>query len=464
MASVAKWAAPGADASPASLPAFAVSSSQRLQEMSERRQRRWSWWLAKGAVAMATLAAISLAITVGFARHALDNAADVLVRGDADALVEGVIVDLSEVPWPVTPATLTPLLAEHAPQRLRYVSLVDRKDHHVLAEAGAAAISKPFDLPGEVVRDGRRVRLVDALARLYARTEGSRDVANLTPSKPAPDARPYLVLEFEPPVIERLQKDLARIAVVAAVAALILIAFAFGWSHTMARFAVLQGQAEGERRLVALGRASSVLAHELRNPLAALKGHAQLLVEDLPEPSRTKAARVVDAAERLERLTSVLLDFVRDGPLDVRAITPAELVDRALVGLPKDRVRVSLSHAPEALHVDAERASLALRNLLQNAVQATADNADSVEVRIDGGVREVVIEVRDHGAGLARGTEAQIFDPFVTTKTRGTGLGLPIARRIAEQHGGILTGETHAQGGAVFRLIFPLVSKPANLP
>jgi two-component system sensor histidine kinase HydH len=329
----------------------------------------------------------------------------------------------------------------------------------VLAAAGAAAIGKPFDLPGEVVRQGRRVRLVDALARLVARTEGSRDLTELTRAR----ERPYLVVEFEPPVIDLLEKDLTRIAVVATIAALVLVAFAFAWSRTMARLSAVQKQAEGERRLVALGRASSVLAHELRNPLAALKGHAQLLLEDLAEPSRAKAKRVVDSAERLERLTSVLLDFVRDGPLDVRAVTPAELVDRALPTLPKERVSVDLSGAPETLHVDVERMRLALRNLLRNAVQASEDATEPVEVRIHGNARGVVIEVRDHGPGLAPGAADHIFDPFVTTKTQGTGLGLPIARRIAEQHDGTLTGETHSEGGAVFRIVLPLVSKPANL-
>jgi signal transduction histidine kinase len=81
------------------------------------------------------------------------------------------------------------------------------------------------------------------------------------------------------------------------------------------------------------------------------------------------------------------------------------------------------------LYVDAERTSLALRNLLQNAVQATPDGGEPVEVRIDTDGREVVIEVRDHGPGLAHAAEAQIFDPFMTTKTRGTGLGLYCARR-----------------------------------
>ena len=420
---------------------------------------------------MAALAAVSLAVTVRVAQRALDNATDVVVRGDADALIERLTLELSEAEWPVTHSTLVRVVARHERERLRYVALVDREDHRARVEAGSVGIVEPFSLPGEVVRRGRRVRLIDALARLYARTEGRRDLAELTQT-PAKDGaqgrdaafdsqialarRPYLVVEFEPPVIERLRDGLTRIWMVAAVAALVLIAFAFAWRRSTIRLSKVQAQAEADRRLVALGRASSVIAHELRNPLSALKGHAQLLVEDLAEPARAKAARVVEGAERLERLTSVLLDFVREGPLDVQPLTPTELFERALAELPKERLHVDLTGAPGILNVDADRMSLALRNLVQNAVQANAREAGAVEVRFDGQSRDIVIEVRDHGAGLAAGVKGQLFEPFVTTKARGTGLGLAIARRIAEQHRGTVTGETHVDGGAVFRLILPI--------
>jgi signal transduction histidine kinase len=409
---------------------------------------------------MGTLAALALAVTVLFAQHAVNDATDVVMRGDGDTLVSSVIVELWETDA-LTSETLTSVLQKHEARRLRYLGLVDRQDHHVIVEAGTATIEKGSYMPGETIRQGQRVRLVSLIpfraeTRAAAGTAGAPD----GPSLLQPYPRPYLVVEFEPPVIERLQGVLLRIAVVAAVAALVLIAFAVAWWRATARLSAVQQQVESERRLVALGRASSVIAHELRNPLAALKGHAQLLVEDLAEPSRSKATRVVDGAERLERLMGVLLDFVRDGPLDIRAATPALVVERALVDLPRDRIRVDLSRAPGTLHVDAERTSLALRNLLQNAVQATPDGADPVEVRVDAKGRDIVIEVRDHGPGLAPGAEAQIFDPFMTTKTRGTGLGLSIARRIAEQHHGRLTGETHGEGGAVFRLVLPLNYEP----
>ncbi len=442
--------------------------------MSERRQQRWWWWVQTAALAMGALAAVALGLTVRVAQRALDNATEIVVRGDVDQLIDGLIVQLAATPWPVTSTTLARLLAQHESQGLRYLALVDRQDHQRRLEAGSPAISKPFNLPGETVRLGRRVRRIDALARLVARTEGRRDISTLVANDAAPAAaasmsghegsRPYLLVEFEPPVVERLRADLTRVWIVATLAAIVLIAFAFAWRRSTVRLSAVQLQAEADRQLVALGRASSVIAHELRNPLSALKGHAQLLVEDLPEPSRTKAARVVEGAERLERLTNVLLDFVREGPLDIQPLAPEELIERALAELPKERVRVDLSRAPRVLNVDAERMSLALRNLLHNAVQASPDELSMVEVRAFAQEPGVVIEVRDHGAGLAPGVKPQLFEPFVTTKARGTGLGLSIARRIAEQHRGTVTGETHAEGGAVFRLVFPLDFTTARFP
>jgi two-component system sensor histidine kinase HydH len=424
---------------------------------------RGSWWVRKGAVAVAVLAALALAVTVLLAQRALNGACEVVTRGDGDTLTSGVIVDLWRTEPLITSDTLSAVIARHDTEGLRYLALLDRQDHHVIAEAGASEVLEPRYVLGEVLRRGRRVRLVSLIPPLSATGASLETASSLTgPVQLRPFPRPFLVVEFEPPVIERLKGELRRISLVGIAAALVLVAFAVALSRTISRLWRAEEQAESERRLVELGRASAVIAHELRNPLAALKGHAQLLVEDLAEPSRAKAARVVDGAVRLEGLANVLLDFVRDAPIDIHTVTPAELVDRALAPVAKDRVRVDLSSAPQALQIDAERASLALRNLVQNAVQATPEGAEPVEVRMVGDPREVVIEVRDHGPGLTPGAEVQIFEPFVTTKNRGTGLGLSIARRIAEQHHGSLTGETHRQGGAVFRLVLPLTAVTAG--
>jgi two-component system sensor histidine kinase HydH len=237
------------------------------------------------------------------------------------------------------------------------------------------------------------------------------------------------------------------------------MAFAVSWSRSARRLSLVEQQAERERRLVALGSMSSVMAHELRNPLSSLKGHAQLLLEDLPEGKpRQKAERVVAEARRLEELSTSLLDFVRDGPVALLAVDTKALLDAALEHLPKERVELDLRDAPLQLYVDQDRMLRAVHNLVQNALQATAGD-EPVTLRVAQEGTMVHIEVRDRGPGVSVGDEGKIFEPFVTTRVRGTGLGLPVARRIAEQHRGTLGFRNAADGGAVFTLSLP--SSPA---
>jgi two-component system, NtrC family, sensor histidine kinase HydH len=197
------------------------------------------------------------------------------------------------------------------------------------------------------------------------------------------------------------------------------------------------------------------MAHELRNPLASLKGHAQLLLESLDDdPARkAKAERVVTEAMRLEGLTRDLLSFVREGPLDLRDVAPAHLVRRLADAFPRASIEPDLAAAPETMRVDEARISLALENLVRNALQAAEDAP--VKVRIERSDGATTIDVCDRGRGLPKGEEERIFEPFVTTRTRGTGLGLAVARRAVEQHGGTIRGETLADGGARFRIVLP---------
>jgi two-component system sensor histidine kinase HydH len=419
--------------------------------MTEKRQTLWLRLVRLGAPAMAVLAAVAVAFTALFARHALDAAADVVVRGDADTLMSTVVVDL----WrsdDITPGALDALLARHRAQHLQYVALLSRDDGHVLFEAGAATLHTGRTPYPDIVRRGARVR---ASRLIPPRAETDAVLGGGPPDGPAllqPYPRPRLVIEMDPPVIGQLERAIESILVVTGVAFVALVVFAWAWSRTLGRLMQLQVRAEGERRLVELGRASSVMAHELRNPLTALKGHAQLLLEDVPESLRPKVGRVVDGAERLERLSNVLLDFVREAPLQIDAVKPADLVHGAIAPLRSERVTVDVARAPPELRLDRERAELALRNLVSNALQASDG---PVEVTVLGAARQVVVEVRDHGPGVPADVAATIFGPFVTTKTQGTGLGLAVARRIAEQHGGTLTGANHAHGGAVFRIALP---------
>lgn len=391
---------------------------------------------------MAVLAVLSLGATVFVAQRALSDARDVVVRGEADALLSAVAADLRDETAPPTKATLEKELSAHAAQGLRYVALVDREGR-AFAEAGTGEMKSTPNRPGQVVGD-RRVRAIGPMGgppRHGQRFDGRSPPMAL------------LVVELEPPVMEKLSAHLTRISVVAAVAGAVLLAFAIAWSRSAARLAAVERKAAREQRLVALGSMSSVMAHELRNPLASLKGHAQLLAEDLEnEPKRkAKVDRVVTEAERLEVLTTSLLEFVREGPIERTPVAPADLLERALADLAKDRVAVDTARAPKELFVDPQRLARAIHNVVDNALQAKPDGDVALDMTKTGD--EVVVEIRDRGPGIPADT--QIFEPFVTTRTKGTGLGLAVARRIAEQHDGSLTGENHPDGGAVFRLRFP---------
>lgn len=415
---------------------------------------------------MAALAVVSLGATVLVAQRALTDASDVIVRGEGDALISAVVADLAEEGSPPGTALLEQELKAHESKGLRYLAIVDRDGVHVMAEAGSARMGDAVLRPGQSKVLEKRVRVAGPLMPPRRWQQGPRPTpptSAMPPGPggprfdrpPGPPGLPILVVELEPPVFEKLRADLTRLSVVAALAGSVLLAFAVAWSRSATRLAAVEQRAAREQRLVALGSMSSVMAHELRNPLASLKGHAQLLAEDLAdEKQRKKAERVVSEAERLEVLTTSLLDFVRDGPIELASITPTELVAQSLEHLATARVKVDIARAPRVLHADGVRLARAVHNVVENALQATTEK-ETVELSITRDGDETLIAVRDRGPGLPAGSEAQIFEPFITTRVRGTGLGLAVARRIAEQHGGTLTGENHPSGGAVFELRFP---------
>jgi two-component system sensor histidine kinase HydH len=198
---------------------------------------------------------------------------------------------------------------------------------------------------------------------------------------------------------------------------------------------------------------SAVLAHEIRNPLASLKGNAQLLAASLADSERhgAKARRVVDEAVRLESLTADLLEYVRTGELHRREVSPAALLREAVDAVDPAAISLDSVGAGAGWTLDPERMRQVLVNLLENAVAAGAPVRASV--REEGARLHFVIQ--DSGPGVPPSERERIFEPFHTTRTRGTGLGLAVARRVVEQHGGSISVENAAAGGAVFSVVLP---------
>ena len=210
-----------------------------------------------------------------------------------------------------------------------------------------------------------------------------------------------------------------------------------------------------QRQLALLGTMSAVLAHEIRNPLASLKGHAQLLAERVVDTNLSpRIDRVVAEAVRLEHLTADLLEFARSGAIRVVPSDPRAVIERAVQSTEPSRIDVDVARAPAQWPLDADRMHQVLANMLDNALAVTSP-PDRVQVTASFGDGCLVFTVRDRGPGVPASERHQIFEPFHTTKTRGTGLGLAVAKRIVEMHGGSVNVRDADGGGALFRICVP---------
>jgi two-component system sensor histidine kinase HydH len=267
-----------------------------------------------------------------------------------------------------------------------------------------------------------------------------------------------MVIEFEPLAIRELLSSARRSLILSGVVSLVMLLAALVAFRWLKAREALQHKLERERHLATLGEMSAVLAHELRNPLASLKGHAQLLAEALPEGrSRTKAERVVKEAMRMEDLTASLLAFVRTGTIQRQAADPVAIVRAAAEEVDPRRIELDTQAAPGTWALDAPRMQQVLSNLLRNAVQASPAGAP-VFARVAAEPDALLYEVRDVGTGIPPGQEALIFEPFHTQRPLGNGLGLAVARRVVELHGGSIHASNHPQGGALFRVRIPVTT------
>ncbi len=245
-------------------------------------------------------------------------------------------------------------------------------------------------------------------------------------------------------------------------------------TESIARF---QREAAQRERLSALGRLSTVIAHEIRNPLMIIKASLRTLKRDdaRPDQVQTSVADVEGEIARLNRIVSEVLDFARPinfefAPADLNEICrdAARAVEADGGGAP---VHLALDARVPSVVTDAERLRLALVNVLTNARQAVegrpASDAGStgaaprVELRTGlGGDRRVTVTVRDNGAGIAAEDLPRVFDPYFTTKRTGSGLGLAITRNIIEGMGGTVTARSRPGEGTEIELDLPLERRP----
>ncbi|MCC6624864.1 MAG: two-component sensor histidine kinase [Deltaproteobacteria bacterium] len=416
-----------------------------------RGTRRARWGMLAVVVVMAG-ALVATGILTWVDHRA---AADAVAETRAIDLLRAVRRNLRDAADPLT--EVGALLEDFGEAGLRYVALVSRRGE-VVAEAGQArgALEARDWGPGPGAGGGpggREPRPVRVGGRL-------RFDAPVAPGRGGGRLQPRLVIEVEPVAAEGLEERARNQLVVSAVAASVLLVIGLVFWRWGVRQDLTEALLARNRRLAALGEMSAVLGHEIRNPLASLKGHAQLVVERLEPEARARksAERVVLEAERLERLTAQVLDFARTGSINREAHDPAEVLRRAVEATGGERVRVDTTRAPAIWSLDGTRMQQVLVNLLENALAASPPDA-AVEARCAGDEVMLRYTIRDHGEGFPPGELDQVFEPFRTHRIHGTGLGLAIARRIVEAHGGGIRAANAEGGGAIVTVTVPVPAR-----
>ena len=219
--------------------------------------------------------------------------------------------------------------------------------------------------------------------------------------------------------------------------------------------------------LARVGQMAAVVAHEVRNPLAGIKGAVQVLMSrrGSGDPELPVMGDIVARIDALGDLINDLMVFARPRPPRPAAIELRSVIREAVDMLRRDPVGASLDvdvNGPEVpLMADADLVRATLLNLLLNAAQAMNGHG-RITVTVARHDDAGVIRVHDTGPGIPSEIREQVFEPFFTTKARGGGLGLPIARRTAELHGGTLTLECPPEGGTTVSLALPL--RPRTMP
>ena len=233
----------------------------------------------------------------------------------------------------------------------------------------------------------------------------------------------------------------------------------------------LKEAVERERHLASLGRLAAGVAHEVRNPLSSLKGFAQFFRAKFAPGSEEERYSdiMIEEVERLDRVVQELLDFARPVAPSLKPTAPNSLIEEALALVSEDaqfrRVTVE-RRLPDGLPdvlVDPMQMRQAMLNVFLNAIEAMGDGGtmtvETSESRSPDGARSVTLAVADTGPGMTTEEMDKLFEPFYTTKPKGTGLGMTVVSRVVEQNGGRVLVKSAPGEGTTLTFVLPVAGR-----
>lgn len=203
-----------------------------------------------------------------------------------------------------------------------------------------------------------------------------------------------------------------------------------------------RAEAEKEHYLAGIGRVATVIVHDLKNQLISILGYARRIGEGKGDCTQA-AQSITSSAQRMQRIVNEVLDFSKPMQLDCQEGDIGETIQRAVAVCQAKAVEqgvalmVTLPSAPLPVAMDDFHIERALVNLLDNAIEASSPG-ETVQVTASADRNGLFVLIKDRGAGMDPAALIHLFEPFYTTKSGGTGLGMPIAKKIFEEHGGML--------------------------
>jgi len=233
-----------------------------------------------------------------------------------------------------------------------------------------------------------------------------------------------------------------------------------GILHDLSDRVALENRLAEQKSLAKLGEMAAVVAHEVKNPIAGIRGALQVITSRMPAEQRDRGV-LIDIIARLDALNRIVQDmlmFARPRALRREPVSLAALLGDTVALIERDptmsHVQIALSGAAD-ISGDREMLQVVFQNILMNAAQAM-ENKGRIEVSIGTVNGRCSVAIADQGPGMPEDVRAKAFDAFFTTKHRGTGLGLPIARRVIEAHGGTIQIDAPPSGGTMVTIVLPL--------